>query len=235
MSRALLQSTGMDRPSLTYGPRPRRYPLAGVGQPLSMFLAVIGILAAVAAFLRLTELYLLLNLQTVARGDLVASDRRLQGIETISLLTMAPTVVLFLRWFHRAYGNIHPTARRWGTKWAIGGWFAPVASFVVPFQIAQDIWRWSETHPAPGASSRRPVSWSVNGWWLLWVVSGTASWGGLIFRQGGTVGTLQISSLVLLVSELALAGCAALAWTFVTHVTRLQDGGSNGSDGTSIS
>lgn len=45
---------------------------------------------------------------------------------------------------------------------------------------------------------------------------------------------VQLSSAVLVIAELALVGCAALACIFVSHLTNLQDGAASQSAGGSL-
>ena len=58
------------------------------------------------------------------------------------------TSIVFLVWFYRAYKNIHSFGLE-GIKhspgWAVGYWFVPFLNFIRPYQIAQEIWRASES------------------------------------------------------------------------------------------
>jgi hypothetical protein len=86
---------------------------------------------------------------------------------------IAVTATVFIIWFHRAYrnlGSLGVAQLRWGTGWAVGGWFVPLLNFVRPKSIANDIWRGSD----PAASTevadfepQGPVPWFHNLWWIV--------------------------------------------------------------------
>jgi hypothetical protein len=55
--------------------------------------------------------------------------------------------VLLIIWLYRAAKNNEALGRqnpRLGPGWAIGGWFIPVANFVIPFIVLDDVWRGSD-------------------------------------------------------------------------------------------
>lgn len=190
--------------------------LSGVGRPLSAMLLVLGGLSAAELVLQLTELYTLQNIDSVT-GQRTAIDSLLQGVASFYLLAFVPTVVLFLSWFYRAYLNLEPSERRWRPKWAIRGWFIPVGNLVIPFQIANDIWRSGRQKGRPNAPA------TIAGWWFSWLGSGVLSWVGLLLQgSSGTVYGARVASAVLLVSEVLAVWSAGLAWIFVTSVTEAQ-------------
>jgi hypothetical protein len=60
-----------------------------------------------------------------------------------AFLTIAIFVLLII-WLYRAAKNNEALGRqnpRLGPGWAIGGWFIPVAWFVIPFIVMDDVWR----------------------------------------------------------------------------------------------
>jgi Domain of unknown function (DUF4328) len=68
-------------------------------------------------------------------------------MDLVALVQVASVIVggvLFLAWFHRAYGNIRAlgvSEPRYRRGWAIGAWFIPLANLVIPKQLANDLWR----------------------------------------------------------------------------------------------
>lgn len=72
-------------------------------------------------------------------------------------------VVLYLVWFARAYNWLR--AARGGTAYstglAVGGWFIPLANFVLPVLAQSDAWK-----RAHGSSSPLPVV-----WWLSYLLT----------------------------------------------------------------
>lgn len=53
------------------------------------------------------------------------------------------TAVLFIIWFHRAYGNadiFNPGAVTRSRGWAIGAWFIPIGNLFIPYKMAKEMW-----------------------------------------------------------------------------------------------
>jgi hypothetical protein len=94
-------------------------------------------------------------------------------IDTVALVQLVVLLIgaaIFIAWFQRGYTNLAVLSRskpRWSRGWAIGGWFIPLVSLVIPKQIANDLWRAGE------AGARVPGF--VHWWWALFLVASAAS------------------------------------------------------------
>jgi multisubunit Na+/H+ antiporter MnhC subunit len=65
----------------------------------------------------------------------------------LSGLVGLATFVLLIIWLYRAAKNNEALGRqnpRLGPGWAIGGWFIPIAWWVIPFIVLDDVWRGSD-------------------------------------------------------------------------------------------
>ncbi len=98
-----------------------------------------------------------------------------RAIHTIALITYLVTAIAFLFWFYRAYRNLIRTGIRdvrYGTGWAVGGWFIPFFNLVRPKQVANDIWKGSASVGTVGTARWREIHLSalVNWWWGVWIV-----------------------------------------------------------------
>lgn len=55
-------------------------------------------------------------------------------------------IILFIRWFHRAYYNLHQLRLEFNVKcsyepsWAVFAWFVPIIGFFRPYTIMKEIW-----------------------------------------------------------------------------------------------
>jgi hypothetical protein len=82
--------------------------------------------------------------------------------------------VLLIIWLYRAAKNNEALGRqnpRLGPGWAIGGWFIPVANFVIPFIVLDDVWRGSDPSIARGDPGWRRSSTLGAIWaWLVTAV-----------------------------------------------------------------
>jgi len=78
------------------------------------------------------------------------------------------TAAVFIVWFFKARRNIERLGASGGLPagWAIGGWFIPCASLVLPVLVARDIWNGSSPR------SRRISMAPLVVWWAAWVIGG---------------------------------------------------------------
>ncbi|MEU0840166.1 DUF4328 domain-containing protein [Streptomyces sp. NPDC005962] len=127
--------------------------------------------------LTVSDLYLNMSLfgsyRDLADDDVTSTavGRRSAAVASLdgSLATcVLALVVLWLFWFRRAYVNasaLSPGRLRFGSGYAVGAWFIPVALLWIPKQIVNDIWT-ASTPPGPGRRSRAALHW----WWLMFVL-----------------------------------------------------------------
>jgi hypothetical protein len=116
----------------------------------------------------------LIDGEDVSLSSLDSDDAR-QGV--VALLVGAvyvSAIVLFIRWFHRAYSNLPAlrTEPRFKRGWAIGGWFVPILWFWRPKQIANDIWRGGFPSPQPLEITKTDVPSLLGWWWAAWIIGG---------------------------------------------------------------
>jgi hypothetical protein len=89
-------------------------------------------------------------------------DRAAVAPAVLILLSALASAGLFIAWLYRARRNldrIDGARPRWGSVWAVAGWFIPVANAVVPGLVVADVAR---SCPAPG---RARLTWLVAAWW----------------------------------------------------------------------
>ncbi|MET7903139.1 DUF4328 domain-containing protein [Streptomyces sp. NPDC005336] len=141
----------------------------GLGTAL---LALFGLWVA----LTVIDLYLNMSLFGAYRdffdgeGTIAAVGRRKDAADSMGTGTGVSglvLVVLWLIWFRRTYVNatvLAPGRQRFGSGYATGAWFIPVAQLWIPKQIANDVWTSSAT-PGPGRVPRAALHW----WWTLFV------------------------------------------------------------------
>jgi Domain of unknown function (DUF4328) len=92
----------------------------------------------------------------------------------LSGLVALAIFVLLIIWLYRAAKNNEALGRqnpRLGPGWAIGGWFIPLANFVIPFIIMDDVWRGADPSIARGDPNWRRSSTLGAIWaWLVTAV-----------------------------------------------------------------
>jgi hypothetical protein len=112
----------------------------------------------------------------ITQDDLDTTDLREGIVALFTLIAFVVAVVMFIRWFRRAYANLPAlgaTNLRFQTWWTIGSWFIPIVNLFRPKQIANDIWRASDPDRRPdqephweGAHVPSLFQW----WWGFYLV-----------------------------------------------------------------
>lgn len=205
---------------------------AGWPRRLLLMTAAVNVIAVAAG---LVELSLLAPSDSL--GDL--GDDEIDGIVLsrglIDLLQAAlfvATAVFFIRWFRAAYGCLPAFGvprLRYGTRWAIGAWFVPLVNYVVPKQLADDIWRGSDPARAGARDqdwTRRPVPAVVHWWWVAFVVSDLLGIGAryhLAFDEGKAQDTLVAANGLFLGADITAIVAALLAIVVIRRITERQE------------
>jgi len=204
----------------------RFVPIGRVARGAMILLAVIVVLDAIAVVSDLAEIRMfdrLIGGEFVTEDELAASDTRQEAIAAVQSLLYLTTMVVFIRWFRRAYRNLEPLDApqpRFKSWWTIGGWFIPIANLFRPKQILNDIWRGSD--PELKLSADVPLFFGL--WWLLWIVSNYVNNVALrLAFSGETLSEVRNSSIAYLVSDATDAVLAALAILVVRMTTSRQE------------
>jgi hypothetical protein len=178
-------------PGVAYGPAPRWRSLRGITTALTwLFVAHI-------AFMTVLIIGVFNHLRVLSdneSGGLVTDTKAVNDSNALagSMIILSGLVsiaifVLLIIWLYRAAKNNEALGRlnpRLGPGWAIGGWFIPLANFVIPFIVMDDVWRGADPSIAWGDPGWRRSSTLGAIWaWLvtavIWYVPSTiASSGG---------------------------------------------------------
>ena len=154
----------------------------------------------------------------------------LGGIQAFASFAIIP---FFIWWLRRATANVRALGaedQRYGTGWAVGGWFVPILSFWRPLQIANQAWRASDPS-VPRGNSRDWKSLPVSGllifWWLSWL--GTSVAGGIADAAYGE-SSLENASAALgavIATQLGVVAATCVAIWFVRALTSRQAAAAN--------
>ncbi|MGW6708353.1 DUF4328 domain-containing protein [Streptomyces sp. NPDC054956] len=148
--------------------------------------------------------------------SVVASGAKLLGLGLI---------VVSIMWFHlvRRNGQVfRPDGFSQSAGWAIGGWFVPIANFVLPYRVALETWEASAQNRSDG-SYRRISSAPVTAWWVVFVISRVL---GLFvaYRHSAETAEEFLDAFALsTVADLTSFAAAVLAVLFVRKLTALQE------------
>ncbi len=120
----------------------------------------------------------LIDGEDVSLDSLDFDDYRQTGVGLVVVVAYVFSIVLFIRWFHRAYSNLPAlgTSLRFRPGWAIGGWFVPIMWYWRPKQIANDIWRGSNPSERSLQFPSSDVVGLIGVWWAAWIIDGIVFW-----------------------------------------------------------
>ena len=163
------ETSPVPRPAEPDRPRPPLRPAAGRLRAVLVVFAAIAVYQLLVIVSDLMEIDLSFDIEAgnYTTAELDANDRRQLLVSLGHLALLVSAAVVWIRWFHRAYANVDAIGgeRRYGTGWAIGGWFVPFLALWRPKEIANDIWR---------ATGHRPDV-LLFAWWGAWLISSFGS------------------------------------------------------------
>ena len=156
--------------------------------------------------------YLQYNLlQTVANDGQISSetatdnDLRQKIIAIIYLVTYIISGITFIRWFRRAYFNLHLKAETlsFTEGWAAGSWFVPFISLYRPKQIMKELY--VETQNLLTAKQENSTvnlnTQFIGWWWALWLIASFL--GQFVFRYSLKAESLEALTTATIASIIA--------------------------------
>jgi hypothetical protein len=204
----------------------------GLKVALTILFSVMVAASALLAIALVNRIALVRDLKAGHFGDVLNraedADDFVSATSSIFVLTQLVIVVMFIIWMFRAAKDneaLGRTGARFAPGWSIGGWFIPLANFVIPVLIVQDLWRGSDRETRRGVGTWRAGAGSalVGFWWAAWLASLVRfaySDSGLHGR--GSLDAIETSNTVALVGVIATAIASILALLVVRAITRRQ-------------
>ena len=156
--------------------------------------------------------YLQYNLlQTVANGGEISSetatdnDLRQKIIAIIYLVTYIISGITFIRWFRRAYFNLHLKAETlsFTEGWAAGSWFVPFISLYRPKQIMKELYVKTQSllTTKQENSTVNLNTQFIGWWWALWLIASFL--GQFVFRYSLKAESLEALTTATIASIIA--------------------------------
>lgn len=138
-------------------------------------------------------------LQTVANGGQISTetatdnDLRQRIIAMIYLAVFIISGITFIRWFRRAYYNLHLKAESlsFTEGWAAGCWFVPIICLYRPNQIMKELYLETQSLLSQKNENyaQNLTTHSIGWWWALWIISSLL--GQFIFRYSLNAETIE--------------------------------------------
>lgn len=161
-----------------------------------------------------------LNMEEVSRNDLI---QQIVGI--LSFCVVILLAIFFIRWFRRAYYNLHELPADYASfqeGWAAGAWFVPFLNLVRPYQIMRETWEGTQQFLAhrltPQSSS------IVILWWVVYLGSNIFSTiSSRMLSEAADLESLRTSTQVFIISDFVSIGGAALGMILVSRMSRIEN------------
>ncbi len=151
-------------------PNDQRAKLAVVMVALVM---VVNVMTLVSSYMQLNLLQLVKAHGQYTVTELTNNDLRVRAIGITFLIMYIISGIVFIRWFRRAYYNLHQYTDYCENSegWAAGAWFTPIIAFYRPYHIMKELW--NETTDL--IASKKGIQLSQNSsligaWWTLWII-----------------------------------------------------------------
>lgn len=195
--------------------------VGGLGTALTILLALVAALAALdtgaLAWRNSIINSLLGDRLSVDPGTVEDSDNLVRAASGFLVLGVLGTIVVFICWFWAARSNAEvylPNRGTMSTGWAIGGWFIPLANWVIPCIVARDIYRGTMSgRPGKPQGGGQITGW----WWAAYVLSGLLLFG-VSNSDSNTRKTLDAEDYLRSLQDVARAGMVALPAMVVAAV-----------------
>lgn len=158
---------------------------------------------------------------TATRSSLVAYDDYSRSVAWIFLAALVACAITFLAWLSRVVENAPAVGAgrpRRGPRAAIGWWFAPFASFVVPYQIVADLSRRLAV-----AVDQGPGRSLILVWWLTWNLGNLSAYLPRVLQLGDTVDDIKLSVTLGMVTDAANLVAAMLAIAVILRIQGRED------------
>jgi hypothetical protein len=153
-----------------------------------------------------------------------ASDGRLGVALIAGLVVYLLGAIIFIFWFHRAYGNLRYIRGRMshGRGWAIGAWFVPILNLFRPWQIAIETWAGSDPDMRDWDTRAERIPRFIHAWWICWLLG---SFGDRAYANMSvdTIAAERSATIVLIVTLAVQLAAGILAIRFVRRLTRRQE------------
>ena len=143
----------------------------------------------------------------------------------LGIIIYLATVVLFLMWLYRAYGNLrafNPWSRLdYSRGWALGSFFIPFVNLVVPYRAVKETWQKSGLPDEALLSEPSPPAYFPI-WWLFWLLASFA--GNISMRASFNDNVSESTSTIISIVASGLSIIAAVfAYLVVDAIDKRQE------------
>jgi len=100
------------------------------------------------------------------------------ALAVVQIVVFFATVVVFLMWLYRAHENlaafgIPRNQMQYSSAWAVGSFFVPLASLIIPYRAIKELWQKSVPNYTTMFGDLGPPGFFAL-WWGFWITSNIA-------------------------------------------------------------
>ena len=151
---------------------------------LIWIMLVIELISLLSSYLQFDLLQLVKEGGEVSEQTAAANDSREQIIAWVYLAAYIISAITFIRWFRRAYYNLHLKTNYLSHTegWAAGAWFIPIFHYYKPYQIMKELYQETKgiLNNKGLLTYSLPSTRFLGLWWTLWIISSLL--GQIVFR-----------------------------------------------------
>ena len=156
---------------------------AKIAMILIWIVFALEIISFISGFLQYNLLEEAKNGHYFTNDQLNANDIREGIVGIFYSLAMIISMITFIKWFRRAYFNLHLRTNylSFSEGWAAGSWFVPIIYLFRPFQIMKELYnRTKELLLERGIMGNFGTA-HLGWWWTFWIISNIL--GQIFFRM----------------------------------------------------
>lgn len=185
----------------------------------------IEILSMISGYLQYSLVKSAQNGAVITTSSATLNDMREGIIGVIYMVAFITSAVIFIRWFRRAYFNLHILTNGLLHKegWAAGAWFVPIVNLFMPYQIMKELYVESNKVLVAQEQPQRLKVANVGWWWTFWIASNIA--GQVIFRVSKSAETLEElsnASIISIISNIVGIVLALIAVKIISDYAKIE-------------
>lgn len=173
----------------------------------------VEIIALISDYFQYDLLESALNGRYISTDTAEANDSRQTFIGFSQFIFLLISGITFIRWFRRAYFNLHLKVDNllFAEGWAAGSWFVPIICLFRPFQIMKELYNRTDYFLLEKVENYIPntSNGSLGLWWALWIIVNFV--GNISFRTSLGSETVQelltVTSISMIMSVINIPLC----------------------------
>jgi hypothetical protein len=185
------------------------------------------IVSLISGYMQYVLLTTAANGGEITRQAAADNDTRQRIIAITYLIAYIVSSVVFIRWFRRAYYNLHLRVNflAHSEGWAAGGWFVPIVNLYRPYRIMKELYlETNELLAKDQRHSNTDITTTIVGWWwTLWIINSIL--GQFVFRfsrQAETINDLITSTVVGMIAKVVGIQLAFITVKLIRDYSRIE-------------